>query len=65
VSDAGAGALFCKAALAGASLNVFINTKAMKDREKALEINNETQALLDEYDPRAEKVYTSVLAQLR
>jgi formiminotetrahydrofolate cyclodeaminase len=65
VSDAGAGALFCKAALAGASLNVFINTKAMKDRGKALEINNETRVLLDEYEPRAEKVYTSVLGQLR
>jgi formiminotetrahydrofolate cyclodeaminase len=36
VSDAGAGALFCKAALAGASLNVFINTRAMKDRGRAL-----------------------------
>lgn len=30
ISDAGVGATFCKAALEGASLNVFINTKSMK-----------------------------------
>jgi formiminotetrahydrofolate cyclodeaminase len=65
VSDAGAGALLCKAALAAASLNVFINTKAMKDRNRAEEINRETRSLLEEYEPRAEQVYTSVLAQLR
>ena len=31
ISDAGVGATFCKAALEGASLNVFINTKSMKN----------------------------------
>lgn len=33
ISDAGVGALFCKAALQGAGLNVLINTKIMKDQE--------------------------------
>ena len=33
ISDAGVGAAFCKAALKGASLNVYINTKSMADRE--------------------------------
>ena len=32
ISDAGVGAAFLKAALEGASLNVFINTKSMTDR---------------------------------
>ena len=31
ISDAGVGAAFCKAALQGASLNVYINTKSMAD----------------------------------
>ena len=35
ISDAGVGAAFCKAALEGASLNVYINTKSMKNREYA------------------------------
>ena len=39
ISDAGVGATFCKAALEGASLNVFINTKSMKNREYADELN--------------------------
>ena len=37
ISDAGVGAAFCKAALEGASLNVYINTKSMKNREYAEE----------------------------
>lgn len=35
VSDAGCAAALCKAALQAASLNVFINTKLMADRERA------------------------------
>ena len=35
ISDAGVGVAFCKAALLGASLNVFINTKSMSNREYA------------------------------
>ena len=35
VSDAGVGILFAKTSLEGASLNVFINTRLMKDRKYA------------------------------
>ena len=35
ISDAGVGAAFAKAALKGASLNVYINTKSMADKELA------------------------------
>ena len=49
ISDAGVGVVFCKAALQGASLNVFINTKAMKDRESAERINDEADSMLFEY----------------
>ena len=39
VSDAGCGAVCCKGALQAASLNVFINTKTLKNREVAEEMN--------------------------
>ena len=46
VSDAGVGVQFCRAALLGASMNVFINTKLMKDREKAAQLNQRCEELL-------------------
>ncbi|QIB68876.1 cyclodeaminase/cyclohydrolase family protein [Aminipila butyrica] len=64
VSDAGVGALFCKAALQGASLNVFINTKAMKDRVYAEAINKEARNLLAQYEPLADEIYSGVAAEL-
>jgi formiminotetrahydrofolate cyclodeaminase len=65
ISDAGVGVIFCKAALSGASLNVFINTKAMKDRSYAEKINKEADALLSKYEAKAEKIFALVKGQLR
>jgi formiminotetrahydrofolate cyclodeaminase len=65
VSDAGVGVIFCKAALFGASLNVYINTAAMKDRALAEEYNRQADALLAEYGPRADRVFESVKSGLR
>jgi formiminotetrahydrofolate cyclodeaminase len=64
LSDAGVGAAFCKAALSGASLNVYINTKAMRDRAYAEKINAEAGALLAEYEGRAERVFVEVKKRL-
>ncbi|MDR0540478.1 MAG: cyclodeaminase/cyclohydrolase family protein [Spirochaetaceae bacterium] len=64
VSDAGVGVIFCKAALMGASLNVYINTKTMTDRAYADKVNKETNALLAEYEALADKVFSGVKAQL-
>ena len=60
ISDVGVGVLFCKSALMGASLNVYINTKLMKDREYALKINEEAGRMLDNGIKRADKVYADV-----
>ena len=60
ISDVGVGVLFCKSALMGASLNVFINTKLMKDREYAVKINAEAGRMLEEGMKRADKVYADV-----
>ena len=65
VSDAGVGVLFCKAALQGASLNVYINTKTLEDEEYAKKLNEETDSMLAEYTAKADAVYERVLAELK
>ncbi len=60
VSDAGCGAVMLDAALKAASLNVFINTKSLKDREKAAEINNHVKEMLERYGELAEKIFLDV-----
>ena len=65
ISDAGVGAAFCKAALLGASLNVYINTKSMANREYAEELNAKADAMLEKYPPMADEIFESVLARLK
>ena len=65
VSDAGVAAVFLKAALKGAALNVFINTRSMKDREYAAVLDEEADRLLGEYTELAETVYVYVTGRLR
>ncbi len=65
VSDAGVGAALCRAALEGAALNVFINTKAMKDRARADALDARADAMLKDYCPRADKIYSAVARELR
>lgn len=62
VSDAGCGAVCCKAALQSASLNVFINTKSLKDRSLAEELNAKANGMLDKYCALADEIFTSVRA---
>lgn len=65
VSDAGVAAACCKGALKGASLNVYINTKSMKNREYAEKLNKECDGMLAKYGPMADEIFDSVLAKLR
>ena len=65
VSDAGVGILFAQAALNGASLNIFINTKLMKDRERAEELNHKADALIEAGEGLREEVYQSVIGKIR
>jgi formiminotetrahydrofolate cyclodeaminase len=64
ISDAGVGVIFCKAALQGASLNVFINTKSMKNREYAEELNAKAEAMLAKYTVLADEVFAQVRDRL-
>lgn len=65
VSDAGCAAALCKAALQAASLNVFINTKLMTDRSRADVLDAKADNLLNEFVPRADAVFASVMQKLR
>ena len=60
VSDAGCGAVCVKAALQAASLNVFINTKTLKDRQKAEEMNKKCLDMLDKYCAMADEIFETV-----
>ena len=62
VSDAGCGAVCCKAALQAASLNVFINTKGMKNREIAEEMNAKVNGMLNKYCALADEIFNTVKA---
>ena len=62
VSDAGCAAVCVKAALQAASLNVFINTKTLKDREKAEELNAKCLGMLEKYGAMADEIFSTVKA---
>ena len=62
VSDAGCGAVVCKAALQAASLNVFINTKTLKNRDKAEDLNRHANVMLNTYGQLADEIFKDVKA---
>lgn len=64
ISDAGSGAACCRAALQASSLNVYANTKLMKDRVHADACDIIARDLLDEYLPRVDEVFAYVEGQL-
>lgn len=65
ISDAGVGIQMAKAALNGASLNVFINTKLMKNRETAEMMNQKADELLYKGNEIADKVFAVVMGKIR
>ncbi len=60
VSDAATGIAFCLSALEGAAVNVLVNTKYMKNREYADQINAEVETVRSACRQKAESVYSSV-----
>lgn len=65
ISDVGCGAGCCRAALLGASLNVFINTKSMTDRGYADGINEKADAMLQKYVPLCDEIFAQVAGRFR
>ena len=64
VSDVGVAVQFTRTALLGAVMNVYINTKYMKNREKAEEINQKAKRMIKIGTSQADEIYEKVLAQL-
>ena len=64
LSDAGCGAACCKAALQSAALNVFINTRLLKDRELAEALNARANGMLEAHCALADETYAAVRERL-
>ena len=64
LSDVGTGVIFCQSALYGAALNVRVNTKSMTDRTFAKAMDEETDALVEQYGTIARQVYNVILGRL-
>lgn len=65
VSDAGVGVQFLRAALLGAVMNVYINTKTMKNRDQAEQLNQTADELILAGTEKADAVYQTVLEAVR
>lgn len=60
VSDAGCAAACCRGALESASLNVFINTSCLKNREIAEELEKKANNMLENYCKKADEIFAMV-----
>ncbi len=65
ISDVGVGAAICGSALKSAALNVYINTKLMKNTEYAARLNAETDTFLEKGTALADQTYLAVEAMLK
>ena len=60
VSDAATGAVILEAALKGAAVNVKVNTRLMKDRDYASQIEAHIDGTLEEYSMNADEIFHGV-----
>ncbi len=65
VSDVGVGVSFLRTALLGAKMNVSINTKFMKQRETARQLDREASALAETGRKLCDEIYANVEAALK
>ena len=64
VSDAGCGAALLKAGLDAAALNVYINTRSLRNREEAERLNTACRQMQQRYGALAERIYDDMKAAL-
>lgn len=65
LSDAGAAAACIRAAIESASLNVYINTKSMKDAAYAAEVNKRCDGILAVCPDKAQRILTDIYGKMR
>ncbi len=64
VSDAAAGAAICEGAVKAASLNIFINTKSMKNGAAKKELNTQANGILDSTTKLTRSIFDRVKKKL-
>ena len=64
ISDVATGAVMCWSAMYGAAVNVRVNTRLMKDREYAAQLDKEVDSLMQKYWKIAEATYEKVWSAL-
>ena len=60
ISDVGVGATLCTSAAEGAAMNVYINTKLMKDTEYANDLNDKTLKAVENVKKSCSETYAAV-----
>lgn len=65
ISDVAVSAAALEAALKGAAMNVFINTKLMKDEKYALEINEQTEIIMQKACLSCKEIYNNIYNDLK
>ncbi len=65
ISDVAVSSVMLRAAITGASVNVYINTKIMKDRNKAEELNSHCDDLMQKGIDLADEIFERVEKKLR
>ena len=60
ISDVAVGVVFCKSALLGASMNVFINTKSIYLSDTAEELNAEANKLIADGSAIADRIFNQI-----
>ncbi|MBQ6462452.1 MAG: cyclodeaminase/cyclohydrolase family protein [Pseudobutyrivibrio sp.] len=64
ISDAATGVALLSGAMKGAAVNVKVNTKLMKNREYANELDSRVEELLNKYIPKADRIYSDIISRL-
>lgn len=65
LSDVGVAVLFAKAALKGASLNVYANASSMANEAQARSYIQQADCLIEEYGTLADELYEYVIKEIR
>lgn len=60
LSDVGVAAVACQAAIQGGALNVYVNTRLMKDKEYAYATEKKVAEICREFIPKCQSVYNTV-----
>ncbi len=65
ISDVAVSSVMLRSAILGASVNIFINAKMMKNREVAEELNSRCDQLIEEGKAMADEIFKSVEEKIR